>query len=185
MGYKIYRTWNELWLPKNRETEAFKAALKWSTDNGYDDNEATCLNDIALCVDFSVEYYPKKDAFCISYESDRYNDDALDFIDSIAPYIFDGSYIEFDGEDGDNWRWVVKDNKAIEIDHPIEVWSQDAIEVSSLDDAKSKFKQLYENEGIKINKIFAKQIIGLTIKEVLALAEYLNQEVNIENLQTK
>lgn len=55
MGYKIYRTWNELWLPKNRETEAFKAALKWSTDNGYDDNEATCLNDKPYTAYISVE----------------------------------------------------------------------------------------------------------------------------------
>lgn len=46
----------------------------------------------------------------IEFCGEKYGDDEILF-KAIAPYVDSGSFIEFKGEDGAQWRWVFKDNK--------------------------------------------------------------------------
>lgn len=50
--------------------------------------------------------------------------DQYDFFEAIVPYIKDDSYIELLGEDGQRFRWWIKNNKLNEI-YPKMIWEND------------------------------------------------------------
>jgi len=60
------------------------------------------------------------DILGIDFEGEKLGEDAVLF-KVIAPYVDDGSYIEMQGEDGDQWRWCF-DNGTMKEKHATVSW---------------------------------------------------------------
>lgn len=179
MGYSIYSTDNNVKLRRPElVNDVYLAALKWFREDAECDEDVSCLGDIASYFGCAVSYDPRECFVNISYESEKYDDGALGFINAIAPYVEEGSYIEFIGEQGDNWRWEVRDGQAYEVE-PVKLWEQGIIQVSSLEDAKVKVKKVYMDGDVVLGELFAAiRIVGLTIEETLELVDYLRLEID-------
>lgn len=52
----------------------------------------------------------------IHFEGGEFNDDDMLF-NIIAPYVVSGNYIQMQGEDRANWKWVFKNSKCIQQGH--------------------------------------------------------------------
>lgn len=177
MGYSIYSTVNSVRIPQQYAQKAFEASLHWFRDENYTE-EAACLDDIAMFFGCRATYNPMQCAIDIAYEGEKYDESALDFLESIAQYVEDGSYIEFVGEQGDNWRWVIRDGHAEEITLA-KIWDDAVVSVDSFEDAKSKLTKLYMNGDVVLDELFATvKVVGLTIEEIIELAECLRNEID-------
>lgn len=53
------------------------------------------------------------DVVGINFSGEKLGDDKV-LLDAIAPFVEDGSFLQFSGEDGGAWRWVFKDGKCTE-----------------------------------------------------------------------
>lgn len=180
MGYSIYSTENSVKIPQERAQKAFEASLRWFRDEDYTE-EVACLDDIATFFGCRATYDPVQLAIDVAYESEKYDESALDFLESIAQYVEDGSYIEFVGEQGDNWRWVIKDGHAEEISS-VEIWDDTAVSVDSFEDAKTKLTKMYMSGDVVLGELFATvKVVGLTIEEIIELAECLRKEIDGDN----
>lgn len=68
------------------------------------------LTEALESCDFDILYNDNGDVYDVDYISEKLGDHDV-ILNVIAPYIEDGSYLEMYGEDGDIWRWCIKDNK--------------------------------------------------------------------------
>lgn len=177
MGYSIYSTENSVRIPQEHAQKAFEASRRWFRDEDYTE-EVACLDDIAMFFGYRATYDPVRFSIDVAYEGEKYDESALGFLESIAEYIEDGSYIEFVGEQGDNWRWVIKGGHAKEITS-VKTWDDAAVSVDSFEDAKNKLTKLYMNGDVVLDELFATlKVVGLTIEENVELAECLRKEVD-------
>ena len=64
----------------------------------------------------------------IAYEDDFYSHSEIICLNAIAPYVKNGSFVEFAGEDGDCWRIVFNNGQAKHINPQI-VWDMPAEEI--------------------------------------------------------
>ena len=55
----------------------------------------------------------KQQSFSFDFYGEKLGDDEI-FLSALAPYVEDGSYLEFEGEDGYSWRWSFKNGKLVE-----------------------------------------------------------------------
>lgn len=68
------------------------------------------LTEALESCDFDILYNDNGDVYDVDYISEKLGDHDV-ILNVIAPYIEDGSYLQMYGEDGDTWRWCIKDNK--------------------------------------------------------------------------
>lgn len=64
------------------------------------------LNHVSFC----VKHDDNGDICNIDFTSYKYGDEEK-FLRAIAPYVEDGSYLLFEGEDKATWRWVFNNGK--------------------------------------------------------------------------
>ena len=55
----------------------------------------------------------KGDICDLSFSGEKSGDEVY-FFDAIAPWVEDGSFLEFQGEEGERWRWEFQNGKMIE-----------------------------------------------------------------------
>lgn len=58
---------------------------------------------------------------CIYLEHDKFHDEDEMFFEVIAPFVKEGSFVQFTGEDDYMWRYAFKDGKCVE-QYPIIKW---------------------------------------------------------------
>ena len=67
-----------------------------------------------------IRYTPKFDDngnICnVEFTGQKYGSENV-FFNALAPYVESGSYIAFEGEDGDTWEWSFNDGKVKQIDN--------------------------------------------------------------------
>ena len=68
------------------------------------------LTEALESCDFDILYNDNGDVYDVDYISEKLGDHDV-ILNVIAPYIEDGSYLQMYGEDGDIWRWCIKDNE--------------------------------------------------------------------------
>lgn len=59
---------------------------------------------------YTPEYNENGDICDVEFTGEKYGDEEI-FFKALAPYIESGSYLCFEGEDGDIWKWVFEDGK--------------------------------------------------------------------------
>lgn len=121
MGYCVEMKECEFFIKKENIDKAFntlreyaktkienKERLSWIDLHGVAYSET--LTEALECCDFDILYNDNGDVYDVDWISEKLGDHDV-ILDVIAPYIEDGSYLQMYGEDGDTWRWVIKDNK--------------------------------------------------------------------------
>ena len=88
-----------------------KEKIGWVRKNELDDIKN--LDELFECFRWEIEY-TNTDINYIYFVGEKLGDDIDFFLNVIAQYVKDGSYIEMLGEDGDRWRYLFKDGKMIE-----------------------------------------------------------------------
>jgi hypothetical protein len=127
MGYYIYTTESDFRIKKEDFGKAFDRACElnrhdelkgggtfardgvrerwfsWVTPNYHE----TCSTFAEVLTEFRLEpMYQDGDIVELNFESKIGDEDVL--LAYIAPFVQDGSYIEWQGEDGDRWRYVFR-----------------------------------------------------------------------------
>ena len=121
MGYCVEMKECEFFIKKENIDKAFntlreyaktkienKESLSWIDLHGIAYSET--LTEALESCDFDVLYNDNGDVYDVDWISEKLGDHDV-ILNVIAPYIEDGSYLEMYGEDGDIWRWCIKDNK--------------------------------------------------------------------------
>ena len=75
--------------------------------------ESINMYELMESIRFPVEFNGNGDICDIDFYGEKLGDDEI-FLSALAPYVEDGSYIEFEGEDGYSWRWCFKNGKLVE-----------------------------------------------------------------------
>nr|DAQ97623.1 MAG TPA: hypothetical protein [Caudoviricetes sp.] len=86
---------------------------------GIDDNTWSAIDIFHDCLGLVCKYEDD----CLFIKRLRYDGlaEELDIFNVIAPYCYDGGYMEFCGEDGELFRYTIKDESCIE-QSPKIVW---------------------------------------------------------------
>lgn len=59
--------------------------------------------------------YDDNDDICnVEFTGQKYGSEEV-FFNALAPYVESGSYIAFEGEDGDTWEWQFEDGKVRQV----------------------------------------------------------------------
>jgi hypothetical protein len=70
---------------------------------------------------YRVEYDAAGNVILLAIEHEKLGDES-DFFSVLAEYSKPGSYIQFRGEEGDRWRWVVGDDNRLKQILPLILW---------------------------------------------------------------
>lgn len=181
MGYYIEQVEGSIELPLRNANFAVDAIKKWMRDERKMDdwNRYDRIEDLAVEFNMIATFNTDLSEYLIDNEGEKLWDQR-EFLSVIAEFCNEGSYIEISGEYGDRWRWVVKDGQLYEVNPSID-WSPDAIEVENIAHAKSQILDIYHENDLCLGEIFASvSIVGLSIEEVLELAEDLRCEIDGE-----
>ena len=130
MGYCIELISNQFVIKKENFGKAFVALKKCFTEENMTISDSSgkhfrfvstkaALNsstiDEALEV---IRYIPMKDEngniSKLKFTGEKYGDEEI-FFNALAPYIEPGSYLSFEGEDGDKWTWKFINGKLEEV----------------------------------------------------------------------
>ena len=76
--------------------------FSWVCTDEY--KSAKTLEDAVKAWRWRVEVDDDEDVVGICFEGEKLGDDKH-FLEAIAPFVRDGSWIEIDGEDDERWRW--------------------------------------------------------------------------------
>lgn len=119
MGYCINQVDSKFSIEKENFQAAFDAALKlhnkdydWTKKDWFVGLKT--LDEVFDAWRWELRWNDDGDIVDICFTGEKLGDD-LPFLDAIAPFVVDGSYIEMQGEDGALWRWVFKDKRCGEI----------------------------------------------------------------------
>ena len=126
MGYYARATEIDLTIPAEKVMDAFSAAIAMNTDpalqgkktgNSYtgqrwfswvSDNYHETARDLIDVVDtefrFEDSYYDDKGNFHLGYFNSKMGHEKVLF-EALAPFVEDGSFVEWRGEDEAHWRW--------------------------------------------------------------------------------
>ena len=63
---------------------------------------------------WNIEVNEQGDYDSIYFNGEKYGGDEEVILEVIAPYVEDGSYIQKQGEEGEQWRWIFDEGKVIE-----------------------------------------------------------------------
>ena len=114
MGYYARSTDSNMNFTGDAEEKAFAACLaspevlELLTDHhgNYKPEDFKTLEDICESVGFDEWFWQR----------DKYREEwFMPLLESIAPFVDEGSFLEFSGEEADLWRFVFKDGKVYEI----------------------------------------------------------------------
>lgn len=121
MGYGIYLQDHIFRMKKEHFAEAF-AAVKTAFPEGWTRN----LRSFTEAME-DMGYHPYFDDDGniqeFVYIGDRLHGD-YEFWSAVAPYVETDSYIEFEGDDFERWRWVFKAGK-LKVIYPTILWIDD------------------------------------------------------------
>ena len=56
------------------------------------------------------------DIYGITFNGEKYTGSEITFLNAIAPYVREDSYIEMQGEEGERWKWYFDGKECIEYD---------------------------------------------------------------------
>ncbi len=82
-------------------------------------NEHMNFIEIAEAFSWTASVNDEGDIYDIWFDGEKIGEDIDLFLNSIAPYVMDESFISFSGEDGSQWRYFFKDGTMIEQDGTI------------------------------------------------------------------
>lgn len=87
---------------------------KWFSWMGWNYDE-TCetLSEVFEELGFYGSFENPDDGFFLGEEYDSKTGNEYLFLEAIAPFSTENSYINFTGEDGEMWRYIVKDGKLL------------------------------------------------------------------------
>lgn len=71
--------------------------------------ESTDLEGALKEIRYAPQYDKNGDICGIEFTGEKYGDEKI-FFGALAPYVKDGSYLCFKGEDGETWKWLFTDN---------------------------------------------------------------------------
>lgn len=72
--------------------------------------ESTTLGEALEKIRYTPTYNENGDICNVEFTGEKYGDEEI-FFNALAPYIEAGSYLCFEGEDGDTWRWDFNNGK--------------------------------------------------------------------------
>ena len=101
------------------KTVASEKNFKWLKTDSFEN----ALRSFGFVLSGNKEAYTE-----IAYEDDFYSHSEIICLNAIAPYVKNGSFVEFAGEDGDCWRIVFNNGQAKHINPQI-VWDLPAEEI--------------------------------------------------------
>ena len=182
MGYYIDQNDGSIELPLRNVGFAIEALKKWMRDEQeYDDwNRFQKFEDIAFEFNLMATFDKDKNEYLIDNEGEKLWAQK-EFLEVVAEFCNEGSYIEISGEDGCFWRWVIKDGQLLEINPSID-WNPNAIEVDSIQRAKEMILDIYHKNDLCLGEILASvSVVGLTVEEILELVEDLRYEIDGED----
>ena len=123
MGYYAEQMGASFQIKKDRQPFALAAlrAMNEKKELFLDGDHITSLEDALSSCGYDVEVADEAfswpsgsvdlgDIHHIQFNAQKYRDDEFVFA-ALAPYVEDGSYIEFRGEDGAMWRFQFKEGK--------------------------------------------------------------------------
>lgn len=123
MSYDIYITNNDIRITKDNLPQTLKALRDTDREHCADhpdliDPDAT-ITDILENLGFTVQWEgTPDDSDLISLYTDEptrsYDEET--YLAAIAPYIENGSHLDFEGEDGYRWRYAFRDGEMTQYD---------------------------------------------------------------------
>lgn len=117
MGYRMDMTDANFFLPKESHSAALKAiqalvskgqCYTWIRFKG--DSSWERLEDAFSSWRWSVSFDDDENINNIQFDGTHSGDEEI-LLETLAPFVRSGSYIEMIGEDGGIWRWVFKDGE--------------------------------------------------------------------------
>lgn len=142
MGYYINTEDINITIPKGKVDAAYKAVIalgdmpnemkrggssteRWFSWMPGDLTTLLTFEDVFTSLGFEVEVKENGDIALGHYSSKLGQEDL--FCDAIAPFVTDGSYCVWKGEDDTYWKWTYSDGKMLVTDGEVEVkWYNDA-----------------------------------------------------------
>ena len=123
MGYNISLRESNFFLDK-RDFDLALQSLKSYYETRFKRrfNQHQFLGNALESLSWHCSFDAKGNINKLSWWGEKSGDD-YNILDSIAPYVKSGSYIEMFGEDGEIWRWIFKDGRCKEITPKI-VWEE-------------------------------------------------------------
>ncbi len=182
MGYYIEQVGGSIELPLTNVNSAVDAIKKWLQDETEwgDWNECGKIEEFADKFGMEAIFNAEKSKYYLYNIGEKlWNQE--DFLSVIAKFCYEDSYIEIAGENGDRWRWVIKNGELCEV-MPAVDWHTDAIEVESVLHAKQKILDIYRKNELSLREILnTVSVVGLSIEEVLELVDNLKCAIEDEH----
>lgn len=124
MGYSICQVDSNFEIKKENIDSAIKAAINISQKNyawTLKKEDFTNPKKVFQVWQWDLSFDDNGNISGISFAGDKLVNE-LFFLEIIAPFVTEGSFIEILGEDGERWRWVFKDAKCITVEAII-IWN--------------------------------------------------------------
>ncbi len=114
MGYCMWQVGTQEFFIPREKLDSATAAL-----NGFRD-EVKSFEDHLYDADFEVETDADGNVNGLCYIGEKLTDQ-YEYLNVIVPFVKEGSYLEFEGEDFSHWRWVFRNGRLEEI-YPKVIW---------------------------------------------------------------
>lgn len=182
MGYYIECSDGGITLPLRNADFACEALKKWLCRQEREDwNCYQSIEDIAAEFDLIARFDETKREYVICNDAEKLWNQQ-EFLEVIAEFCNEDSYIEIVGECGEFWRWVIKDGKLLEVIPSID-WNPNALVADNVNDAKRLILDIYhkDDEHCLLEILDMVSVVGLTVGEILELVEELKHDDTKEN----
>lgn len=103
----------KLIVKKNNFDKVVEAYHTWTAEFGSDSSDMKDIKAIFEDQWFEVGFNDDGDLYWVDFPYEKYRDEG-DFIEMLVPWIENGSYMDFTGEDGALWRISVYNHKYYE-----------------------------------------------------------------------
>lgn len=117
MGYCMYQVDCDFRIDASRMGELF-LALKRCEPNFYvsasDIEAASTVEELFNAWRWSPQFDEQNNMYAVYFEGEKARNEEA-FLDCIAPFVDEGSFIEMKGEDDSMWRWWFTAEQCIEI----------------------------------------------------------------------
>ena len=110
---KALKSLKDVFVPKNMTCYDYINGKKYphfSWVNTKNVLESTKLGEALEEIRYTPTYNENDDICNVEFTGEKYGDEEI-FFNALAPYVESGSYLCFEGEDGDTWRWDFNNEK--------------------------------------------------------------------------
>lgn len=121
MGYSIEQVNSEFYIKAENLQACANAVLNALRDKeqvgwvrSSDINEYMGFSEIAEKFRWNVRLNDEGDVCDIEFNGEKLGEDIDLFLNSIAPYVLDESYISFRGEEDERWRYLFENGTMVE-----------------------------------------------------------------------